>query len=61
MVSDCTVNELSDIYSAMSDYDFTDYLTLEGEAIVGDEYMEFYPDEDALYQLYLDLFYTVIE
>ncbi|MCD7823542.1 MAG: LCP family protein [Oscillospiraceae bacterium] len=61
MVSDCTVNELSDIYSAMSDYELTDYLTLEGEATVGDTYMEFYVDEDALYELYLDLFYTVIE
>ncbi|MCD8006177.1 MAG: LCP family protein [Oscillospiraceae bacterium] len=61
MVSDCTVNELSDIYSAMSDYELSDYLTLEGEATVGDTYMEFYVDEDALYELYLDLFYTVIE
>ncbi len=61
MVSDCTVNELSDIYSAMSDYELTDYLTLEGEATLGDTYMEFYYDEDALYETYLNLFYTVIE
>ncbi|MCD8107755.1 MAG: LCP family protein [Oscillospiraceae bacterium] len=61
MVSDCTVNEIVDIYGMMGDYEFTDYLTLEGEAIVGDEYMEFYVDEDALYELYLSLFYTVIE
>ncbi|MCD7847010.1 MAG: LCP family protein [Oscillospiraceae bacterium] len=61
MVSDCTVNELSDIYSAMSDYEFTEYLTLEGEAVLSDTYMEYYVDEEALYELYLDLFYKVID
>lgn len=61
MVSDCSVNDLSDFYSAMSDYEFTDYLTIEGEAVLGDTYMEYYVDEDALYELCLELFYTPIE
>ncbi len=61
MVSDCTVNELADIYSAMGSYELSDYLTLEGEATLGDTYMEYYVDEDALYELYLDLFYTVLD
>lgn len=61
MVSDCTVSELSDVYSAMSDYEFADYLTLEGEAVLGDTYMEYYVDEDALYELYLELFYTPVD
>ncbi|MCD7733354.1 MAG: LCP family protein [Oscillospiraceae bacterium] len=61
MVSDCSVNDLSDFYSAMSDYEFTDYLTIEGEAVLGDTYMEYYVDEDALYELCLELFYTPVE
>ncbi|MCD7805178.1 MAG: LCP family protein [Oscillospiraceae bacterium] len=61
MVSDCSVNDLSDFYSAMSDYEFADYLTIEGEAVLGDTYMEYYVDEDALYELCLELFYTPVE
>ncbi len=61
MVSDCSVNDLSDFYSAMSEYEFTDYLTIEGEAVLGDTYMEYYVDEEALYELCLELFYTPVE
>ncbi|MCC8196394.1 MAG: LCP family protein [Ruminococcus sp.] len=61
MVSDCSVNDLSGFYSAMSDYEFADYLTIEGEAVLGDTYMEYYVDEDALYELCLELFYTPVE
>lgn len=61
MVSDCTINELSELYSAMHSYEMTDYLTLEGEATVGEVYMEYYVDEDALYELWLDLFYNKAE
>ncbi len=61
MVSDCTVNQLSSIYSAMSDYELVDYVTIEGEAVQGEEYIEYYIDEDALYELYLELFYEPVE
>lgn len=61
MISDCTVNELSSIYNAMSDYELIDYVTIEGEAVQGEEYIEYYIDEDALYELYLELFYEPVE
>ena len=35
-------------------------LTLEGEAVMGEEYEEFYPDEEALYRLILEVFYEEV-
>ena len=61
MVSDCSVNELSSLFNTMSDYELIDYLTIEGESILGEEFIECYVDEDALYELYLELFYVPIE
>ena len=32
-----------------------------GETRMGEEYLEFYPDETALYEMILDIFYTEVE
>ena len=32
---------------------------MEGEAIVGEEFMEFYPDQEALKRMVVKLFYVV--
>lgn len=34
---------------------------VEGETVMGEEFEEFYPDEDALYELILDVFYERVE
>ena len=31
------------------------------ETVMGDEFEEFYPDEDALYEMILDIFYEPVE
>ncbi len=61
MLSDCTVNQLSQFYDRWSLYEEGKIITIEGEAKVGTEFMEFYPDETALKQLVLDLFYTPLD
>ena len=48
------MNSFSDI---LHDYTFTGINTVEGEALKGEEFMEFYADEELLKQLVLDLFY----
>lgn len=56
-VSDCTVSTLSDLLAEASAYEFVGIDTIEGESVVGKKFMEFYPDEEKLKQLIIDLFY----
>ena len=56
-VSDCTVNQLDRLAKQVGELELGDFLTLEGEAVVGDTYMEFYPDPEALQETILRLFY----
>ena len=61
LVSDCTINQLADIGNSMLEYSGGDIRTIEGEAVKGEKYMEFYADEDALRDTVLELFYTEAE
>lgn len=60
LVSDCTVQQLSRLSEQLRDYELGEYLTLEGEAVQGEEYMEFYVDEQSLRSLVMDLFYEPV-
>lgn len=61
MVSDCTVNQLSDLGDSLATYQVSDILTTPGDAQEGEEFMEFTVDEDALQQLVMDVFYEPVE
>ncbi len=57
LVSDCTVNQLSDLLESLQGYTYNGTFPITGEAKKGSEYVEFYADEDALKQTVIDLFY----
>lgn len=61
MVSDCTVNQLSDLGDSLAAYQVSDILTTAGDAQEGEEFMEFTVDEAALQQLVMDVFYEPVE
>lgn len=61
LVTDCSIDELSDYADRFSGYTLADIRTTDGEAIKGDKYIEFYVDEAALQELVLDTFYTPVE
>lgn len=61
MVSDCTVDQLSDLGDSLAAYQVNDILTTPGDAREGEEFMEFTVDEDALQQLVMDVFYEPVE
>ena len=61
MVSDCTVNQLSDLGDSLAAYQVSDILPLPGDAREGEEFMEFTVDEAALQQLVMDVFYEPVE
>lgn len=55
--SDCTIFQMEKLLSKFKKYTFGPLRTLPGEAVKGEEYMEFYVDEDAKKQTVIDLFY----
>ena len=60
-VSDCSINKLSDIFESVSTYTFEGITLLEGEAVKGEEYIEYYIDEEAAKKLVVDTFYIKAE
>ena len=62
MITDVSVDQLSYIASTVSGYTFSQdsFMLLKGETKMGEIYEEFYPDEDAKYEMILDVFYEKI-
>ena len=56
MQSDLSVNSLSSLADRIQDYKLNPFVTIDGEAVVGDEFMEFYHDEESLNQVLISLF-----
>ena len=63
MVTDISLDEAAYLASLLPGYRFDekDFYLMEGETVMGEEFEEFYPDEDALYKLILDVFYEKVE
>lgn len=63
MVTDVTVDEVAYLAPILTDYQFDsdNFYMLEGETIMGERFEEFYPDEGALYQLILEVFYEEVK
>lgn len=61
LVSDCTVEQLSDLGDSLATYQVGGILTTPGEAQEGEEFMEFTVNEAALQQLVMDVFYEPVE
>ena len=57
MVSDCSVEQLSDLADTLEEVGVTEYRTLEGESVEGEKYMEYYVDEGKARELVMELFY----
>lgn len=57
IVTDCSVNAISGIFDRYADYTFDGTVSIAGENVLGDQYYEFYPDENALDDLIVALFY----
>ena len=58
MVTDCSMNAVSGILKRCADFTMKELVSPQGENVRGQEYYEFYPDEEALLELTLRLFYA---
>ena len=63
MVTDITLDEVAYLAPLVVDYKFdkNSFYMLEGENVMGDLFEEFYVDEDALYEMILEVFYEKVE
>ena len=58
MVTDCSVNVVTGLLQRCVDYGLKEIVFVEGENKLGEEYYEFYADEEKLDALILQLFYA---
>ena len=61
MASDCSIEALAVYFDAVSRNGEPEVLTLDGEAKVGEQYMEYYVDEETLQAAIIDMFYTPVD
>lgn len=57
-VTDCSISALGRLAKDYGNYPVGRAITIAGENVLGEEYYEFYPDEEALDELILELFYA---
>lgn len=57
MVTDCSVSVVSGLLQRCAGFPLKESLSIRGENVLGEEYYEFYADEEALDELILRLFY----
>lgn len=58
LVSDCSVKVLNTLLSKYASYDVGEVVSPAGENVIGEQYFEFYVDEENLMELVLRLFYA---
>ena len=61
MVTDRSVTQLQELMKKMSSYEFTGITTIEGEFRLGEQFVEFYPNEDSIKAIVMELFYKLKE
>lgn len=63
MVTDVTLDEVAYLAPMLLEYRFDEdsFRTMDGETVMGEQFEEFYPDETALYELILEIFYEKVE
>lgn len=63
MVTNVTVDEVAYLAPILVDYksDENSFYMVEGETVMGEQFEEFYVDEEALYEMILEVFYEEVE
>ena len=63
MITDVSLDEVAYLAPILAEYsyDAEGFYTLPGETVMGEQYEEFYPDEDAMFGMILDVFYEKVQ
>lgn len=57
IISDRSVTQLQELARKFEEYEFSAINSIEGESKMGEKFIEFYPDEDSVQSIVIDLFY----
>ena len=57
IITDRSVTQLQAQAKKLAEYEFTDILSIQGESKVGEKFMEFYPNDDSIMEIVIELFY----
>ena len=60
LVSDCSGNKLESLLNRFTEHTLDDIMSLDGESVKGEEFMEFYPDADTLHKTVIECFYEPV-
>lgn len=55
--SDCSVNQLNELSKVLEKCELQPIVSIDGQAVQGEEFVEFYVDEDSLQETVISLFY----
>lgn len=61
IISDRSITQLQELSRKFSEYEYLGIDSLEGKSIVGEEFMEFYPDEDSIARIVVEKFYEITQ
>ncbi len=61
MLTDLSASRLSKLFEKLCNAECLGIVTPEGEAVLGDEYMEFYADDESVKEIVISLFYELVE
>ncbi len=63
MVTDVSLDKVAYLAPILAEYayDGDDFHNLQGETVMGEQYEEFYPDEEAMFEMILDVFYEKVQ
>ena len=57
IISDRSITQLQAIANKFNQFDFVGISNIAGESKLGEQFMEFYPDEDSIKETVMELFY----
>lgn len=58
--TNCTVTQMENLFELAKSYSFEPFVTIEGEAIKGEVFMEFYADPDSVHEVVQTYFYEPV-
>ncbi len=61
IISDRSITQLQELSRKFSEYEYLGIDSLEGESVVGEEFMEFYADEDSIVKIVVEKFYEIAQ
>ena len=59
IVSDCSGNKLESLIQTISEYEIESVLDMTGETVMGEEFLEFYPDKESIEKIVVECFYEL--